>query len=1223
MTTAPITMLPIRIETRLVGAQLYVRIYPDDLHIDHHDPRLTTAEAAAGKRYWTSAQAGDPLARQQLVKDVGPSRATWAREALTPSSPEVVIVDGNPGRPAVARALPSAFVVRVRYAGGEQTVQGAPVPSTLPIGPGLGTGNTSSTPAASATLVLDEGMRWMVDFEAAKEVGTGVVVSLPAGITEIQDVVVVGVPVDAATALTSLLSAHRFSDGAAFLAPGTPTNNLADSPSGYSFDDAPEPAPLAPPESGSAAAELAMALGLDPLSLAAIANGSRRDLDEARLMSRALFEATWGPFLRTQAQPGFDLAQLPEAHAHVTTYVRGGGPLPVLRLGRQPYAIAPVMARGTWAPLTEGPFVRWLSGFLPRIRPLWLSGVADAPAGPDLLAQEPVSTRVRLRTVHTHPTVAYMIAAGGATVHGDADAFRIAVASEIGFASATAAVFSQLYAQPTAELWLPMAVDGDTAFDLGAPAPKSATSVLGLLLRSAAETLAANATKAPIGRAAVEHPVAVSTEARFAALAPEVRTRLTDLARYDNSDALAEFGHALAALAPISTARRATLTGEILDCASHRYDAWVTSVATARLAGVRASQPTNLVGAWGAVVGVQRRADADATSGGFVVAPSPRQASTAGVLRAAWLAHGGDTNGATAPFAVDLAPAAARRALAIADGMRTGQQLGALLGYQLERGIQEAPHVEISWVIYELRAAYPLAIDTVDNAPQASAARMVIDGWKLAQVEISTPGAIVAAIPTQPAFGSLEQRALQLAIDDVVATIDAFADLGLAESMYQLSGANLERAAATSDMLGRATSPPDRFEVVSTPRGGRGIEQRLVVVFGGDERPSGYASDTPRAQLAPKADAFVARRLGPLDDIRIRLLDSLGTQLAAPLLSSLGLSALDLGALELASADVMTRDDERGTSNPGRQGVARLVAAAGVDGAVTVGFDPVTDGALLDLLDHATAWHRALANRRPLTAETFVARAQLVSGASTDPLDAARALVGGPAVVEGSVALPTEIQTCISDQAALLGSRKGAMTCWLQDSARVRPAAAALGEAMLQGDLAGRPALDAWAAQSPAAPYGDAAAKGWVGLPFPSALGDAPTTSVAIIGESVAGTVTGIELDAWTEVIPASSGNAAVTANLRAPSARAPNAILIAVPPDPRAAWTNASMFSVVDEALELAACRMVDLDATRRVPALLPAAYVAEYDPNGLDVRKLLGAAATFPSRWVAEPGE
>lgn len=164
-------------------------------------------------------------------------------------------------------------------------------------------------------------------------------------------------------------------------------------------------------------------------------------------------------------------------------------------------------------------------------------------------------------------------------------------------------------------------------------------------------------------------------------------------------------------------------------------------------------------------------------------------------------------------------------------------------------------------------------------------------------------------------------------------------------------------------------------------------------------------------------------------------------------------------------------------------------------------------------------------------------------------------MLGGPAVVEGTLAqLPPDIRTTVGDQASVLGPRNGVLARWLQDSGRVRPAVASLGDALMQDDLAGRAPAECWAAQSPAAPYVStvdaAAAHAWVGLPFPAALGDAPVTSVVLVGDDASGAVTGLELDAWTEVVPHPTGTAAVTANLTAPDARAPNLILLAVPPD-------------------------------------------------------------------------
>ena len=49
----PLVLLPVRIETAFLsnasgGTDLAVRVYPDDIHVDSHEPELTAAELAAG-----------------------------------------------------------------------------------------------------------------------------------------------------------------------------------------------------------------------------------------------------------------------------------------------------------------------------------------------------------------------------------------------------------------------------------------------------------------------------------------------------------------------------------------------------------------------------------------------------------------------------------------------------------------------------------------------------------------------------------------------------------------------------------------------------------------------------------------------------------------------------------------------------------------------------------------------------------------------------------------------------------------------------------------------------------------------------------------------------------------------------------------------------------------------------------------------------------------------
>jgi hypothetical protein len=447
----PVLLLPVRLETRWKlspsSRELLIRIYPDEVHSDTFEPELTDEEQTWGGAFWqqTNAAAADDdrkAAWAQLVGRFGPARSAWIAHATDPAS----IVP--PGKRAAAwtraprtRVLPdrwTAVLTTDAQAEADRRLVHLSnvVPDTLATGPDP---SAPDAPQATGMPVVDEGMRWMVEFAEAEKVGMGIRVSIPAGISEISRILVFGVKASltgdaAALRLEELLSAHHYGDGLGFVAAGTPTNNTGDTDSGFrsrghaaDVSYAAERGPaLAVAGDGSDGDLLARALGLDAGVFAHVAGADGLSARDARAMNAALWPATWGYFLEQMMAETFDEAGIESGWAHFVEFVRGGGPLPSLRTGRQPYGILPATSLAAYQPLAgrdrgaamhvasarvaAAPgFDRALSPFLLRLRDRWrastdgvprLGRSADVDADlAEVLGQDAVSSRYAAQSV--------------------------------------------------------------------------------------------------------------------------------------------------------------------------------------------------------------------------------------------------------------------------------------------------------------------------------------------------------------------------------------------------------------------------------------------------------------------------------------------------------------------------------------------------------------------------------------------------------------------------------------------------------------------------------------------------------------------------------------------------------------------------------------------------------------------------------------------------------
>ncbi len=96
--------------------------------------------------------------------------------------------------------------------------------------------------------------------------------------------------------------------------------------------------------------------------------------------------------------------------------------------------------------------------------------------------------------------------------------------------------------------------------------------------------------------------------------------------------------------------------------------------------------------------------------------------------------------------------------------------------------------------------------------------------------------------------------------------------------------------------------------------------------------------------------------------------------------------------------------------------------------------------------------------------------------------------------------------------------------------------------------------------------------------------------------------IAGLKLDEFTEVLPAQERTTGLAFHYDQPNAAAPQAILVAVPPVLGQRWTLDLLRRTVEEALELAKLRMVDLPALEQAGHFLPALYLG-FNPRGATV--------------------
>lgn len=266
----------------------------------------------------------------------------------------------------------------------------------------------------------------------------------------------------------------------------------------------------------------------------------------------------------------------------------------------------------------------------------------------------------------------------------------------------------------------------------------------------------------------------------------------------------------------------------------------------------------------------------DTSNAGYILAPSQNHAVTAAILRNGHLSNEDPED--KEDLKIKLSSQRVRLALQIIEGIQGGQSLGALLGYQFERGLHDRTDAEVDEFIFDLRNAFPLVakkfkattpgMDDPDyESIEQIEAKNVLDGVAfLEHIEKTGKQTYPFDLALPPADGS-QATAINAEVRKLIDINDAVADLALAESVHQVVLGNYERAAATLETYSKGNYPPTP-EVIQTPRSGTHLTHRVALQFQtGLSHSLGDAGVTPRMVAEPAINDWLARILPGLNDI--------------------------------------------------------------------------------------------------------------------------------------------------------------------------------------------------------------------------------------------------------------------------------------------------------------------------------------------------------------------
>jgi len=311
---------------------------------------------------------------------------------------------------------------------------------------------------------------------------------------------------------------------------------------------------------------------------------------------------------------------------------------------------------------------------------------------------------------------------------------------------------------------------------------------------------------------------------------------------------------------------------ETIDLNSYRLDAWITSLAVQRIEALR-NVPRYEKGIYFGFYGWAENLSKDKhivndemedvykENGGIIHAPDSAKAVASAIFKNSFLTNrnGNEESSKRNPFILNLTSDRIQKSHFLLEGVRQGQSIEALLGYQLERYLHEHEGGGLKDAIYTLREVFPLDenIRLINGQTSIKTELSVIDGLKAINHKDK-----LTDIPDDQLNGAQKDQ-VKIYLNKLEDNLDGVLDTLFFEAGYQITQGNLSQASAALDATKGAIEPP-KTESLKTRTPGVGLSHKLALIFS-DPKPQ-YIENF-KGFVEPVLERWLIEKLGDFKKI--------------------------------------------------------------------------------------------------------------------------------------------------------------------------------------------------------------------------------------------------------------------------------------------------------------------------------------------------------------------